>query len=238
MLVEISDLEMSRYAPPFGRDSLLNQCRKVADVIFSDNNLSESLLKEIELTGTFLYYGKTGTGKTTTAFEIIRYVESKYGVTPYRVDVSSIITSRLGDTVKNFESVFTDIRENSNNNGALILLDEFDRFVVNRDSDVEISELKRSLLSMMDFFSSIQWSDKLFLIAITNHIESIDPALRRRFSFIEEISSTQDEVKDYYKSKKDFFESHCLTLPEEVVSDCLTIAELKQEIRKVYLESI
>ena len=228
MLVEINDSDLSATPKPFGKKELISKCIKVADIIFKEEKPDSELLKEIGLTGTFLLHGPTGTGKTTLAYEVIRHVEDKYGVTPYRIDISSVITSGLGDTVKNFERVFDELKKKLDT-GVLIFLDEFDRFVVNRESDIELSELKRALLSIMDFFSSIQYSDRIMLIAITNYIESIDSALLRRFSFVEKVIVTPEEIKDYYQSKKNIFNKNGIELSKCEVEKCETIAELKHQ---------
>ncbi|EKD9042297.1 AAA family ATPase [Vibrio parahaemolyticus] len=237
MLVEISEIELSNCPALFGKRKLLHKFKKVADIIFGDENNDEELLREIDVTGTFLLYGKTGTGKTTLAYEVIKYVEDKYSVTPYRIDTASIITSALGETLKNFESVFSDIKKKSDS-GVLVLLDEFDRFVVDRDSKVEISELKRSLLSIMDFFSSLKYSDKIMLIAVTNYKDSIDSALLRRFSFIDEVAVTKNEVLEYYESKQEMYSHNDLILSDSDIKKCNTIAELKKELRNKFIGEV
>lgn len=234
MLVEISDVELSISPSIFGKKDLVSKLKRVTDIVFSENEYDEKLLHEINITGTFLLHGKTGTGKTTLAHEVIKHVENEYGVTPYRVDVSLIITSGLGDTLKNFESVFSEIKGKSDT-GILVLLDEFDRFVVDRGSKLELSELKRSLLSIMDFFSSLKHSDKIMLIAITNYIDSIDSALLRRFSFIESVGVTEEEIFEYYQSKLDLYEKSGITLTDSEIKRCKTIADLKRELRSKFI---
>lgn len=237
MLVEISDVELSISSSLFGKKDLLSKIKRVTDIVFSEEKFDEQLLHEIDITGTFLLHGKTGTGKTTLAHEVIKYIENKYGVTPYRIDVSSIITSGLGDTLKNFESVFSEIREKSDT-GILVLLDEFDRFVVDRSSKLELSELKRSLLSIMDFFSSLKHSDKIMLIAITNYLESIDSALLRRFSFVESVDVTEEEILEYYQSKLVLYEKGGITLTDSEIKNCKTIAELKRQLRNKFIGKV
>ncbi|OOE45388.1 ATP-binding protein [Salinivibrio kushneri] len=234
MLVEINDVELSIISSLFGKKDLASKLKKVTDIVFSEHEYDEKLLHEIDITGTFLLYGKTGAGKTTLAHEVIKYVENKYGVTPYRIDVSSIITSGLGDTLKNFESVFSEIKKKSDT-GVLLLLDEFDRFVVDRGSEVELSELKRSLLSIMDFFSSLKHSDKIMLIAITNYIESIDSALLRRFSFIESVDVTEEEILEYYQANSELYGRSGLTLTDLEIKNCKTIADLKRKLRNKFI---
>ncbi|PSU60018.1 ATP-binding protein [Photobacterium phosphoreum] len=234
MLVEISQCEVSSSSPLFGKKDLLYKFKRVADIVFSEITIDDELLLELDVTGTFLLHGKTGTGKTTLAYEVIKYVEEKYSVTPYRIDVASLITSRLGDTLKNFESVFSDIKDKSDA-GVLVLLDEFDRFVVDRDSKVEISELKRSLLSIMDFFSSLKHSDRIMLIAVTNYIDSIDSALLRRFSFVDDVSVSESEIMDYYRTKEDLYNKYDIALTDSEIGKCETIAGLKRELRKKFI---
>ena len=79
--------------------------------------------------------------------------------------------------------------------GAALFLDEIDRLCVNRENLNEISELKRTLIELMQFLDEIKYSPRKMVIGCTNIIAQLDEALIRRFSIQEEISKPTMEEK-------------------------------------------
>lgn len=134
-----------------------------------------------------LLYGPPGTGKTTLGF----YIASQLELPIRYVKVTDLLSSRLGETMKNMSDVFqAPGRE-------VIFIDEFDAFAKTRLDTNDVGELKRivnSMIQTLDFGSS----EKVIIVA-TNLIDSIDPAVLRRFPFKVEVGSLAE------KEKKEFF---------------------------------
>ncbi|MFA5086006.1 MAG: AAA family ATPase [Candidatus Paceibacterota bacterium] len=118
-----------------------------------------------------LLYGPPGSGKTTIGF----YIANKLKKNISYVKITDVISSRLGETMHNIADVFKSIEN------TVIFIDEFDAFAKNRTDKNDVGELKRivnSIIQTLDFNSG----NKIIIVA-TNLLESIDPAILRRFKF-------------------------------------------------------
>lgn len=118
-----------------------------------------------------LLYGPPGTGKTTLGFYIAKRLNKpiKY------IKVSDVISARFGETMKNLANVFQTTKN------EIIFIDEFDAFAKSRTDSNDVGELKRivnSLIQTLDFYNSSG-----IVIVATNLIDSLDPAILRRFPY-------------------------------------------------------
>jgi SpoVK/Ycf46/Vps4 family AAA+-type ATPase len=122
---------------------------------------------------TSLFYGPSGTGKTTAA-EIIAH-DLKLDL--YRVDLSQVSSKYIGETEKNLSKVF-DAAESS---GAVLLFDEADS-IIGKRSEVKDARDRYAnqevgyLLQRMEQYSGLA-------ILTTNLPNSLDNALMRRIRF-------------------------------------------------------
>lgn len=143
--------------------------------------------KEDPVLNKILLYGPPGTGKTTLGF----YIAKKLGLPTRYVKVTDVMSSRLGETMKNISDVF------HSSGKEVIFIDEFDAFAKTRLDNNDVGELKRivnSIIQTLDFSAH----NKIVIVA-TNLVETIDPAILRRFSFKIEVGIL-NEI-----DKKDFF---------------------------------
>ena len=129
---------------------------------------------KIPISNKLLLYGESGTGKTMTAKVIANHLNKKLVI----VNLATIISSKLGETAKNLDTLFKETQYES----MVLLLDEFDSLGQIRDYDnKDNSEMKRvvnAIIQLMDYFPQ-----KSILIAATNQIQMIDEALKRRFEW-------------------------------------------------------
>ena len=125
----------------------------------------------------FLFYGKPGTGKTESAYQIARLLNRDL----LTVSLEQLIDSRLGESAKNVLRLFDEINHLIHNR-VIIVFDELDALVLNRTSYNDLREMSRvtsAFLRSMD-----QLSDQLIIIATTNLIDQFDKALIRRFDSV------------------------------------------------------
>lgn len=118
-----------------------------------------------------LFFWDTGVGKTMTAYAIANELDKPLLV----LNLSSIVSSRLWETSKNLNFVFQVAQEKD----AIIFLDEIDFIANRRDSIQDHWEIKRSLLALIQILDLIP--QDLIVISATNMINSLDPAMTRRF---------------------------------------------------------
>lgn len=129
-----------------------------------------------------LLQGVSGTGKTTFA----RHLAKVMGRNIYIVSLAGVVGGTLGKTGENIAKIFRLVQQDSN---AVLVLDELDAIVVNReqrtDGSSASSEMKRVTLSLMQCIDHLP--SNTILIAATNQISGVDSALIRRFPILHEI---------------------------------------------------
>ena len=170
--------------------------KHLIDIIFGDNYSNKRINFDFfDVKGTVLLHGFAGVGKTTIAKNCMYYALDKYGVESYSMNVSDIIVSGLGESVKN---LFDALAEFSELKEGILFIDEIDKLFINRESLDELSELKRLLIQFMSYVDCLSTDKKKILIGCTNVYNQIDTALKRRFSINEEILVPTDDEKNVF----------------------------------------
>ena len=126
----------------------------------------------------FLFEGYPGSGKTEAAKQVARLLNRNL----YRVDLESLIDSKLGKTNKNIIQVFDEIHALPNASQSVILFDEIDIIALDRVNSNDVREMGRvtsTILRELDRLSDI--NKDIILIATTNLFNNFDKALLRRF---------------------------------------------------------
>jgi len=127
-----------------------------------------------------VFYGPSGTGKTTAAEALIREMSDNRdrSIELYRVNISSLISKYIGETSKNIDAVF----KAGTRAGAALLFDEAEGLFAKRTNSARDSIDKHSnaelgfLLQCLENYQGIA-------ILTTNMRELIDEAFMRRFRF-------------------------------------------------------
>lgn len=146
---------------------------------FLDEQRKVDILNQLDLpvSNKLLLFGPSGCGKTLTSY----IISGELKRVMYVINLGAIVSSKLGETSKNLSLLF----KRAASEDSIIFLDEFDSIGKVRDYDHDHGEMKRvvnTLLQLFDFLPK-----KTIVIAATNQIQMIDPALRRRFDLTLEL---------------------------------------------------
>lgn len=122
----------------------------------------------------FLFYGKPGSGKTESAYQIARILERDI----LSVDFEQLIDSRLGETAKNVAKLFDEINHLQYGK-VIVVFDEIDSLVLDRVNSNDLREMGRVTSVFLRELESL--NENIVLIATTNLFEKFDKAIIRRF---------------------------------------------------------
>lgn len=154
---------------------LTEEEKKLFGLIRDMNDVSLLLMeKQIPYLNATLLYGESGVGKT--AFS--KYVAYKLGLPYLYVNFSRMLDSYLGGTAKNLTNLFTFINQQQ----CVVMLDEIDSLAVKRKyqdggASAEVSRSTTCLLQLLDAVTNDH-----VIIAATNLVDDVDPAVKRRFT--------------------------------------------------------
>ncbi len=118
-----------------------------------------------------LLAGPPGTGKTMTA----SVLANEMNLPLYIVSMDKMVTKYMGETGAKLRLIFEAIKERN----GIYLFDEFDAIGVERGNENEVGEMRRVLNAFLQFIEN-DFSESL-IIAATNNLSVLDPALFRRF---------------------------------------------------------
>lgn len=118
-----------------------------------------------------LFYGKAGTGKTSTA----TLLGKKFNIPVYRIDLSQVVSKYIGETEKHIELVFSRAEKKN----WILFFDEADALFGKRTS-VQSSNDKFANQEVSYLLQRIEDFEGLLILA-SNYKNNIDDAFLRRF---------------------------------------------------------
>jgi len=143
----------------------------IIDIINNENRYKKL---GIEFPSALILYGPPGTGKTYAVERLTDFL----GWPMFEVDATSIASPYIHETSKKIAEIFKKAIDNS---PSVLVIDEMDAFLSDRESGTgqhrveEVAEFLRQIPEAT--------KNKVLIIAMTNRIDMIDPAILRRGRF-------------------------------------------------------
>lgn len=128
-------------------------------------------------TSSVLLAGPPGVGKSMIGHWLARAVELPL----VRLEPAAVMSSLFGQSARNLKQVL----EYAIESPSVVFLDEFDAYARRRDDHNDIGEPKRFVSALL--LELDRWPAENLLVAATNHLDLVDPAMGRRFDVVLEI---------------------------------------------------
>ncbi len=158
-----------------------------------------------------LLHGPPGTGKTLLA----RAVANETSASFFSIAGPEIISKYYGESEQQLREIFEDAKEES---PSIIFIDELDSIAPKRE-DVTGEVERRVVAQLLTMMDGLESRGQVIVIAATNRVDSVDPALRRPGRFDREIEiGVPDEV-----GREEILQIHTRGMP---LSDDVDLAEL------------
>ncbi|MFB6284739.1 MAG: CDC48 family AAA ATPase [Halobacteria archaeon] len=161
-----------------------------------------------------LLHGPPGTGKTLMA----KAVANETGAEFFSIAGPEIISKYYGESEQQLRDIFEEAREDA---PSIIFIDELDSIAPKREEvtgEVE-RRVVAQLLTMMD---GLEERGQVIVVAATNRVDSVDPALRRPGRFDREIEIGVPDVED----RQEIFNIHTRGMP---LADDVEIGDLSNQ---------
>ena len=127
-----------------------------------------------------IFHGPPGTGKTLLS----RAIAGEAGVPYFYMNGSDFVEMYVGMGARRVRNLFNEAKKNA---PAIIFIDEIDAVGGTRGKETGNSEDRKTLNALLTEMDGFRASEDIIVIAATNRIEDIDPALLRAGRFTEQI---------------------------------------------------
>ena len=161
-----------------------------------------------------LLHGPPGTGKTLLAKAVANETSASF----FSIAGPEIISKYYGESEQQLREIFEDASEES---PAIIFIDELDSIAPKRE-DVTGEVERRVVAQLLTMMDGLESRGQVIVIAATNRVDSVDPALRRPGRFDREISiDVPDEI-----GREEILQIHTRGMP---LSDDVSLSELADD---------
>jgi transitional endoplasmic reticulum ATPase len=126
-----------------------------------------------------LLHGPPGTGKTLLAKAVANETAASF----FSIAGPEIISKYYGESEQQLREIFEDAKEES---PAIVFIDELDSIAPKRE-DVTGEVERRVVAQLLTMMDGLEGRGEVIVIAATNRVDAVDPALRRPGRFDREI---------------------------------------------------
>ena len=160
------------YGDVGGLSSLKKELRETVDLVLAFSDHADAY--RIRWNG-ILLHGLPGTGKTF----VVQATAGEFGLNLLHVAAGDLVSSFRGESARNVDAVF---RLAMRNIPAILFFDEFDSVALRRDDNPD-QEARRTVNQLLQSLESTRSVRELIVMAATNDLGSLDPAVIRAGRF-------------------------------------------------------
>jgi proteasome regulatory subunit len=172
MAMELLEKPAETYADIGGLDEQLVEIREVIELSLNDPDAFKTF--NITPPRGILLHGAPGTGKTLIAKAVAHASHANF----LRIAAPELVQKFIGEGARLVREVFKVARENS---PAIIFIDEIDAIAAKRMNEVQSGEreVNRTLMQLLAEMDGFGINSQVRIIAATNRIDILDPAILR-----------------------------------------------------------
>lgn len=176
-----------------GMSSVISDMQKVIDAAFGINQ------EFVKTSRGVLLHGLSGCGKSLIAEAIAGSYENAHKI---HIDSWKIFSKFYGESESNLRKLFEEAFQ-VYPTPCIILIDEISNLCPKNDTSDVIKKTSSLLISLMDSMHSKRNGSKTFVIATTNNLDNVDPALKRsgRLDYEIEIPVPNTQLREMILSK-------------------------------------
>lgn len=164
----VSPSELPTFADVGGMQTLKEEMTNTVGLLLAYAGEADAL--KIDFNG-ILLHGPPGVGKT----HIARATAGEFGLNLLAVSVADVSSRWAGEAARNLATCFSTAAANV---PALLFFDEFDA-VASRREDSASEETRRAVNQLLQSLEAYRRVRALIVMAATNHLEELDPAVIR-----------------------------------------------------------
>jgi transitional endoplasmic reticulum ATPase len=210
--VEAAKLPTVTYEDIGGLGEIVPKIREMIEVPLRRPEVFERL--GIEPPKGVLLHGSPGTGKTLIA----KAVANESGAHFISLAGPEIFSKWYGQTEQNLRKVFDEAEKSA---PSIIFIDEIDAIAPKREQVTGEVE-RRTVSQLLTLMDGLQSRGRVIVIAATNRVNSLDPALRRSGRFDREIEIPVPDKK----GRKEILQIHTRYMPLEKGVDLDKLSEV------------
>lgn len=189
-LLQITHAEIKRkiaHQKLFGLEELQKDLFRFCKTVLTADQHTIDKFSLYDLAPSVLLYGPPNTGKTSLCHLLFDQIKREVTneINFYTVDVGRMLDPALGQSSRNLEQIFQDLKTLcSDESSVFLLLDELDAFCMSRSRAQEHDGVRRAMTTLMLELDKLHPSttNRLLVFGITNVPELVDTAVVRRFS--------------------------------------------------------
>ena len=223
-----------------GFNEVRKELNDISKISFRSNDVNtNNEIIFLDISGKVLLSGPPGTGKTSLCYDcMLKYPEASF----YHVNLSSLMSEKLGKTPKLIHEFFEEIIKETKNYQTFLLLEEIEAFLPNRKESKDLEDMKRGLTVFMHYLDMN--ISNLMILCTTNYKSLLDAAIIRRFSFIYEMQKpSKEDYIEFFKNKDNPFHECFLDeiktdeLIDLLILKKMTFSDIKHIMRKIYISN-